>query len=80
MRHFAENRIVQLQSLRSALENVGPEDRREALQRLSRQYRVRIVAADEREPSGFGAGGWRAGSGSMMRGPGREGWTGRRRA
>ncbi len=73
VRHFAENRIVQLQSLRSALENVGPEDRREALQRLSRQYRVRIVAADEREPSGFGAGGWRAGSGSMMRGPGREG-------
>ena len=73
VRHFAENRIVQLQSLRSALENMGPEDRRESLQRLSRQYRVRIVAADEREPSGFGPGGWRPGSGSMMRGPGREG-------
>ena len=68
VRHFAETRIVQLQSLRSALENVPREDRREALPRLSRQYGVRIVAADERDPPGFGAGGWHAGSG--MRGPG----------
>jgi two-component system osmolarity sensor histidine kinase EnvZ len=72
VRHFAENRIVQLQSLRSALEGLPPDDRREALQRLSRQYGVRIVAADEREPAGFGPGGWRAGSG--MRGPGAGGF------
>jgi two-component system osmolarity sensor histidine kinase EnvZ len=68
VRHFAENRIVQLQSLRTALENLPRDERRDALQRLARQYAVRIVAADEREPPGFGAGGWRPGSG--MRGPG----------
>jgi two-component system osmolarity sensor histidine kinase EnvZ len=73
VRHFAENRIVQLQSLRTALENLPRDDGREALQRLARQYGVRIVPADEREPPGFGAGGWRGGSGSMMRGPGRDG-------
>jgi len=70
VRHFAETRIVQLQSLRSALENVGPDERREALQRLSRQYGVRIIAADEREPPGFGPGGWHAGSGMRGHGPG----------
>ncbi len=72
VRHFAENRIVQLQSLKSALENLPREDRREMVARLARQYGVRIVAADEREPSGFGPGGWRAGSG--MRGPGPGGF------
>jgi len=68
VRHFAENRIVQLQSLRTALENLPRDDRRDGLQRLARQYGVRIVPADEREPPGFGAGGWHSGSG--MRGPG----------
>jgi two-component system osmolarity sensor histidine kinase EnvZ len=68
VRHFAENRIVQLQSLRSALEGVTREERPEALPRLSRQYGVRIFAADEREPPGFTSGGWRPGTG--MRGPG----------
>jgi len=41
-----------------------------------RPGRLRIVAADEREPAGFGPGGWRAGSG--MRGPGAGGSPARR--
>jgi two-component system osmolarity sensor histidine kinase EnvZ len=68
LRHFGDTKIVQLQALRGALESLGSEERASALERLSRQHGVRIVPADEREPSGFGASGWRGGRG--MRGPG----------
>lgn len=63
VRHFGDTKLVQLQSLRAALEALPDEERRDALARLSRQYGVRIVPAGEREPSGFGSGGWRPGSG-----------------
>jgi two-component system, OmpR family, osmolarity sensor histidine kinase EnvZ len=68
LRHFGDTKIVQLQGLRAALEGVSIEDRRDQLGRLGRRYSVRIVPADEREPSGFTSRGWRAGRG--MRGAG----------
>ncbi|HVF63820.1 MAG TPA: ATP-binding protein [Casimicrobiaceae bacterium] len=67
LRHFGDTKIVQLQSLRASLESVPTEGRRETLGRLGRRNGVRIVAADEREPSGFTSSGWRPGSG--WRGP-----------
>jgi two-component system osmolarity sensor histidine kinase EnvZ len=71
VRHFGDTKIVQLQSIRSALESVDREDRREALARLGRQHGVRILPDDEREPAGWGTRGWQPGS--LMRGPGASG-------
>ncbi len=68
LRHFGDTKIVQLQGVRAALEGMSLEDRREQLGRLARRYAVRIVPADEREPSGFTSRGWRPGRGP--RGPG----------
>jgi two-component system, OmpR family, osmolarity sensor histidine kinase EnvZ len=68
LRHFGDTKIVQLQGVRAALEGMSLEDRREQLGRLGRRYAVRIVPADEREPSGFTSRGWRPGRGP--RGPG----------
>ena len=68
LRHFGDTKIVQLQGVRAALEGLTLEDRREQLPRLGRRHAVRIVAADEREPSGFTSRGWRPGKG--LRGPG----------
>jgi len=47
-RQFTDTKIVQLRSLRAALENVDPARRRDILDRLSREYGVRIVPASER--------------------------------
>jgi two-component system osmolarity sensor histidine kinase EnvZ len=66
VRHFSETKLVQLQVLRVALEALPLDDRRAALQRLSREHGVRIFAADEREPPGFGTSGWRPGVGGRM--------------
>ena len=70
LRHFGDTKIVQLQGVRDALEGVTPDDRREQLGRLARRHAVRIVPADEREPSGFTSRGWRAGRGSRAAGTG----------
>ena len=71
LRHFGDTRIVQLRGLRDALDGLATENRREALARLGRRNGVRILAADDREPSGFSGNGWRAGTG-MPRGGGLE--------
>ena len=70
VRHFGETKLVQLQALRAALEELPSEARRETLTRLAREHGVRIMAADEREPPGLGASGWRPGTGMRM---GRDG-------
>lgn len=70
VRHFSETKLVQLQALRAALENLPREERRDTLPRLAREHGVRLFAADEREPPGVGASGWRPGSGMRM---GRDG-------
>ena len=70
LRHFGDTKIVQLQGVRDALEGVTLEDRREQLLRLARRHAVRIVPADEREPSGFTSRGWRAGRGARGAGAG----------
>jgi two-component system osmolarity sensor histidine kinase EnvZ len=63
LRHFGDTKIVQLSSLRASLEAIEGGDRRERLQRLGRRNGVRILAADERDPSGFTSRGWRSGRG-----------------
>lgn len=70
LRHFGDTKIVQLQGVRAALEGMSLEDRREQLGRLGRRYAVRIVPADEREPSGFTSRGWRPGRGARGTGVG----------
>ena len=47
-RQFTDTTIVQLRSLRAALDDVDPARRRDMLDRLSREYGVRIVPASER--------------------------------
>ncbi|HVE50797.1 MAG TPA: ATP-binding protein [Casimicrobiaceae bacterium] len=59
LRQFGETKIVQLQGLRAALEDVTPDNRREALTHLAERQRVRILPADEREPAGLTSSGWR---------------------
>jgi two-component system, OmpR family, osmolarity sensor histidine kinase EnvZ len=59
LRSFGDTKIVQLQSLRAALEDITPENRRDVLTHLADRNRVRILPADERDPSGFTTNGWR---------------------
>jgi two-component system osmolarity sensor histidine kinase EnvZ len=47
-RQFTDTKIVQLRSLRAALDDVEPTRRRDMLDRLSREYGVRIIPASER--------------------------------
>ena len=47
-RQFSETKFVQLQALRAALEGADGPQRRETLQRLNREYGVRIVPEAER--------------------------------
>jgi len=47
-RQFTDTKIVQLRSLRAALDDVDPARRRDILDRLSREYGVRIIPASER--------------------------------
>ena len=63
LRQFGDTKIVQLQALRVALESIGVDDRREQLGQLARRHAVRILPADEREPSGLTSRGWRVGRG-----------------
>lgn len=51
-RYFGDPTIVQLRALRSELERVEPDERREALRRLSRQYGVRLVPEVDRPMMG----------------------------
>ena len=48
VRQFSDTKIAQLQALRAALESADGPNRRETLQRLNREYQVRIVPEDER--------------------------------
>ena len=59
LRHFGDTKIVQLQGLRAALEDVTPATRGELLPHLADRNRVRILPADERDPPGFTSSGWR---------------------
>ncbi len=56
-RQLSETRIVQLQAIRSALAGVDGPQRRDALERLSREYGVRIVPQAERPMMGQGPAG-----------------------
>jgi two-component system osmolarity sensor histidine kinase EnvZ len=51
-RQFGDTKIVELKGLRTALENVDVERRRETLARLSREYGVRIVPESDRPTIG----------------------------
>ena len=66
LRHFGDTKIVQLQSLRGALEDVTPQTRGEVLAHLAERNRVRILPADERDPPGFTSNGWRGSRGPRM--------------
>jgi two-component system, OmpR family, osmolarity sensor histidine kinase EnvZ len=48
VRQFSDTKIAQLQALRAALESADGPNRRETLQRLNREYHVRIVPEHER--------------------------------
>jgi two-component system osmolarity sensor histidine kinase EnvZ len=48
VRQFSDTKLTQLQALRAALESADGPHRRETLQRLNREYEVRIVPEDER--------------------------------
>jgi two-component system, OmpR family, osmolarity sensor histidine kinase EnvZ len=48
VRQFSDTKLAQLQALRAALESADGPHRRETLQRLNREYAVRIVPEDER--------------------------------
>jgi two-component system osmolarity sensor histidine kinase EnvZ len=48
VRQFSDTKLTQLQALRAALESAEGPHRRETLQRLNREYDVRIVPEDER--------------------------------
>jgi two-component system osmolarity sensor histidine kinase EnvZ len=48
VRQFSDTKLTQLQALRAALESAEGPHRRETLQRLNREYEVRIVPEDER--------------------------------
>ncbi|MEP7062302.1 MAG: ATP-binding protein [Betaproteobacteria bacterium] len=56
-RQFGDTKIVQLQALRVALENADAGARREYLNRLGREYGVRIIPDGERPRVGVPAGG-----------------------
>ena len=62
LRQFGETKIVQLESIREALEAL-PADRPDDLERLARRHAVRIMPADVRDPAGFTSRGWRASGG-----------------
>jgi len=47
-RQFSDTKLAQLQALRAALESADSAHRRETLQRLNREYDVRIVPESER--------------------------------
>ena len=49
VRQFSDTKLAQLQALRAALESADGPHRRETLQRLNREYGVRIVP-EERAP------------------------------
>ncbi len=48
VRQFSDTKLLQLQALRAALESADGPHRRETLQRLNREYDVRIVPETER--------------------------------
>ncbi len=48
VRQFGDTKLAQLQAVRAALESADEPHRRETLQRLNREYDVRIVPEDER--------------------------------
>lgn len=48
VRQFSDTKLAQLQALRAALESADGPHRRETLQRLNREYEVRIVPEAER--------------------------------
>ena len=48
VRHFSDTKLAQLQALRAALEGADGPNRRETLQRLNREYGVRIVPEGDR--------------------------------
>ncbi len=48
VRQFSDTKLVQLQALRAALESADGPNRRETMQRLNREYQVRIVPEHER--------------------------------
>src|SRR5664279_2958320 len=48
VRQFSDTKLAQLQALRAALESADGPHRRETLQRLNREYGVRIVPEQER--------------------------------
>jgi len=66
LRHFGDTKIVQLQGLRAALDDMTPATRDAVLRHLAERNRVRILPADERDPPGFGASGWRGSRGQRM--------------
>ena len=55
-RQFGDTKIVQLQALRTTLENAAPGARREYLTRLGSEYGVRIIPDDDRPRLGTPAG------------------------
>jgi two-component system osmolarity sensor histidine kinase EnvZ len=52
VRQFGDTKLAQLQALRAALESADGPHRRETLQRLNREYDVRIVPESERPTIG----------------------------
>jgi two-component system, OmpR family, osmolarity sensor histidine kinase EnvZ len=52
VRQFGDTKLAQLQALRAALQSADGPHRRETLQRLNREYKVRIVPEDERPSIG----------------------------
>jgi two-component system, OmpR family, osmolarity sensor histidine kinase EnvZ len=63
VRHFGDTKVVQLQSVRTAIESSDARDRRETLVRIGREHGVRIVPEAERpmvgQGPGAGGGAWR---------------------
>jgi two-component system osmolarity sensor histidine kinase EnvZ len=54
-RQFSDTKIVQLQAVRAALASADPREGRETLQRIGREYGVRIVPEGERRMMGGNA-------------------------
>ncbi|MEO8344205.1 MAG: ATP-binding protein [Betaproteobacteria bacterium] len=52
VRQFSDTKLAQLQALRAALAGADGPDRRETLQRLNREYQVRIIPEHERPKIG----------------------------
>src|SRR5664279_674840 len=52
VRQFSDTKLAQLQALRAALESADGPHRRETLQRLNREYDVRIVPESDRPTIG----------------------------